>query len=402
MHRFFRSFMFVIMGLTVLLTATKANAQSNPPAWTASASFAIGDQAQLGGNVFRCIKAVGPNAASPVTNFTNWELSLVRSNTTLMIGVGQTFANFTSAWNYALNCRVADGTFLHFFISSAGGPFSQTSTTPFILDHSSGPRMAILGDNVTNDVFSFTTNGIVVDTGHSFNTISGVTIQGGLSSITDGISVNSDASVSDMSNVAFTGFGIAVSAAHNGTVTISSNCTIGGYDTLACRATFGGFISASGLSVVSPGASSGFLADEGGMIFADNSNASGGEFGFTADRGGYIEMENAIAHGQTESCISDTRNATVDAENASLTSAGTALSVANASTVDITGGTINGGLIGINGTDRAFVNAENAVFGTSSETQINVNDGAEVDAFRATVSSTTQGGSADASFVFGT
>jgi hypothetical protein len=67
-----RSFCF----LSALALLSVARAQSYPPAWNSAAHYAIGDQVQAAGNVYRAIKAVS-SAVNPAADYTDWELSLV-------------------------------------------------------------------------------------------------------------------------------------------------------------------------------------------------------------------------------------------------------------------------------------------------------------------------------------
>ncbi len=137
-----------------ILVPGAGRAQSNPPAWSSSAVYAVGDQVQTGGNVYRAItKISSPSGTSPAVDYTHWQLSQVLSNTTLLIGGGQTFPNLVTAWTYALYARVADGVYLHFYISTARGDFQEDFGGPFLLDHGSGARIAILGDNLKQCLF---------------------------------------------------------------------------------------------------------------------------------------------------------------------------------------------------------------------------------------------------------
>jgi hypothetical protein len=52
-----------------MILAVACAAQSNPPAWTSTATYASGDQVQRNGNVFRATKAV-PAGEDPTSAFT--------------------------------------------------------------------------------------------------------------------------------------------------------------------------------------------------------------------------------------------------------------------------------------------------------------------------------------------
>jgi hypothetical protein len=95
-----------------------------------------------------------------------------------MIGTGQTFTTLAAAWTYAQNAKIADGGYLHFYISSVNGNFTEAFTAPFLLDNQGGARMALIGDSTSNDILQFNgTNGLIVDKGHSFNTLSNLTLE---------------------------------------------------------------------------------------------------------------------------------------------------------------------------------------------------------------------------------
>jgi hypothetical protein len=276
----------------LLIAITLAHAQACPPAFSGSARYAIGDQVQANGNLYRAIKAVS-NGNNPSSDYTDWELNLVRSNTTLTIGAGQTFPTLTSAWNYALNAKVADGAYLHFYISSQNGNYSQQLTAPLLLDHASGARIAILGDNPANDTLSFTANGIIVDTGHSLNTISGLGIYGSNNG-SDGIKVDDEASIALLANTKLTLFGNAVHVLQGGSVTINSDVTFPFIETYCGLAETGGSIVArSGLTISggsTTGSQTGFGAVHGGIVSAENCTFTKIAAAADAYQGGVIDL----------------------------------------------------------------------------------------------------------------
>jgi hypothetical protein len=257
-----------VVGLLLALAFVpeEVKAQAFPPVYSSSSHYVAGDQVQLNGNVFRAVKAVAGH--SPASDVTDWELNLVRSSTTLMIGAKQEFSTLAAAWAYAQNARVADGAYLHFYISSQSGPFNEQFQQTFLLDHASGARLAIIGDSVANDAFLFNgSNGFTLDSCHAFNTISGVSIQNQMANDTtfDAIRVNSSAALGIASNVNFIAFNDALHAFQGGTATIGSNCQ---------------FTSLN----------NGLMADGGGIIIiAGDISISAATYGLAAQYGGIIE-----------------------------------------------------------------------------------------------------------------
>jgi hypothetical protein len=409
MRRITRTFLLSALIFVMALSGIPVQAQSNPPAWSASATYAVGDQAQVAGNVYRCIKASMPNAAPPATNFTNWELSFVRANTTLMIGAGQTFPNLVNAWDYALNCKVADGSYLHFYIVSVQANFQETFSAPLVLDHASGARMAIIGDKAASIMLSFAGNGLVIDTGHSLNTISNLTIECQSSAPpTTGISVDSDATISSVSGVTISGFGTCVSASHNATVTLASNCAITGFHEYGCAATSGGSLSANYVTESGGAAyTTGFFADEGGKLFANHSVSSPSILvGYSATRDAYLEIEYAQAVSDQGAGISGSHGAVIDAAGATVSGyVNYGVTADTGSVIDFLDGTATGlgqgnGGTGCAASDRGFVFT---LYATYSENYLDIQaqDGGIIDATGAVFSTSAQGGSSTGSYVFG-
>ncbi len=281
----------------VLLAAApkSAHGQSYPPAWNGTATYVSGDLVQYAGNTYRAITSVPANQ-NPGTAYDDWQLNTVLSNTTLMIGTGQTFPTLTAAWDYAIDARVADGVYLHFYLSSSKGNFSQTFSAAFLLDHASGPRMAILGDNTANDVISFgATNGLVIDTGHSFNTLSGFTLQS-TGAGQYGIKATSDATITAIAGVTVTGFDICLSSTNSASVTVDSSSSLSNFSDqgFGGYAAFGGSIMfPQGITIVGPGKNGGnaaLFASDGGIIDCPYSTISACNSGAYAVGGGIIDV----------------------------------------------------------------------------------------------------------------
>jgi hypothetical protein len=209
------------LALVMLLSISSlAQAQSYPPAWSANATYATGDLVQLSGNTFKAIQPVTTPGANPTSNYHYWQLNQVQSNTTLMIGAGETFPTINIAWTYAWNAKVADGVYLHFYISTVNGNYAEFFPTPFFLDHASGARIAILGDHYLDISLNFGgTNGFIIDTGHSINTISGTTLTN-VSNSPVGIKADGNATISALSGVYITGFGTCIQSTQNSTMSV--------------------------------------------------------------------------------------------------------------------------------------------------------------------------------------
>ncbi len=116
-----------------------AHAQTEfPPAYNNQAKYAVGDLVTDYGNMYRCEMAVTTPFLDPSKNYQHWELYSVRNNTTIPIGVGQTFPNLQIAWNYVRNCRIAQAAYLHLSIVTSGGDFSETFSAPLFPRHRFG------------------------------------------------------------------------------------------------------------------------------------------------------------------------------------------------------------------------------------------------------------------------
>jgi hypothetical protein len=354
--------------LALCLLFSPGRAQSYPPAYSGTTHYAVGDLAQETGNTYRCIKASVGN--DPASSYSNWELSTVRSDTTLIVGPGQFFPTLTDAWNYALYCRVADGVYLHFYLSSTRGTFSESHTAPFLLDHGSGARIAILGDNTDNDVLSFNgTNGFIIDTGHSINTLTGFTLQNTSSkpaSNVVGIKVNSQATITSLSSIQVSAFGTDLQVSQNGSVSGYSGVQLVNYYECACEADSNGTILLpSGITLfVTQGVA---LLAEGGQIIAPGSQLlSAGlnkQTGALAIHGGYIDLSAA----SISSCY-----------------AGAAAEYMGS--VELSRATVSTCEIGVYASDRGFVNCGGAAITGSNDVDLSVNLGGLIDATAATYS----------------
>jgi hypothetical protein len=365
----YKSLLCLILAICLLVGSSEARAQSYPPAWSSSSKYAVGDVVQAGGNWYRAIKAITtPPGTSPTTDYTDWQLNVVLANTTLMIGKSQTFPTLTAAWDYVLYARVADGVYLHLYISSAHGNYSQTLTSPFLLDYGSGARIAILGDSQANDVFTVgKINGFIIDTGHSLNTLSTFTIEtSSTNNSSDGLKLDLNASITLAEDLTLSGFSNDIHAEQGASVTLGYGCNIQNFLTNGCLAETG----ASILFPLNPPNGAGTFIDGNGGGNAGTNN------GLVADYGGEI-----IAQG----CVIDYCN--------------NAVSASYGGTVEFTTGFVNDCATGCLATDRGIVNCGSTSFQFCTKDLI-ASVGGYIMAQGATINdATSMGGSTDGSYI---
>jgi hypothetical protein len=260
-----------------------------------------------------------PNLA-PTTYYTYWELWEVRSNTTLIIGTKEPFPTLQVALNNIANCRIAEPVYLHLYISSAYGNHTETLMTPTNLDHPFGANISILGDNESNITFDYdTSDGFIVDSGHTFGTISNVEVQSNYNAIhatTGGIFANIDGVnvTGPSNNVGYTGFSADTGGIINAgaiTCTDDNNC--------GCSASTGGriFVGKSVTVTSANGSGSGLSANNGGFISAVGCSVTGPSTGLDAQNAGVIIAVGAkISH--TEIAISANLNSTIDFSSSTI------------------------------------------------------------------------------------
>jgi hypothetical protein len=345
-HFFSRFAALAATAISFFLLSSLGDAQSYPPAWNSTATYAVGDQVQVGGNVYRAIKAVTSPGLSPLTFYAFWQLSLVQSSTTLMVGIGQTFPGLSDAWAYALNARVADGAYLHFYLSSANGDLDEVFTAPVLLDHGSGARMAILGDSAAHITLNFSSSGFIVDSGHSFNTISGVTLtNSNTGTTTDGLKIGAGSTVSAVANSTFVAFSNAIHAVQSGSVVVGSGIVLSSFRNAGLLAEYNasilctspitasgpgtfkptyGIAALEGSQINAPGATlaqdnTGAYASMGAAINITGSTLSSCGTGAMADQSGIINMFNSTVVNNGDGVVV-TRRSYVDARGLSMSS----------------------------------------------------------------------------------
>jgi hypothetical protein len=283
--------------LTVLALLCQASfAQTKfPPAWVNTATYAPGDLVTDYGNIYRCEVAVTKPYLDPSKTYQSWEMFYVRSNTTILIGVGQAFPDLATAWKYVQNARIAEAAYLHLNIVTTGGVFNQSFTAPFSLDHASGSQISIIGDNASNINLDFTTsNGFTIDTNHSLGSLSHFSMLG--STNFTGISASTGASIANLDHIGITGFNTAVSASSSSNLTFGADITITSPSFYGCAATNNASISFPSQELTCSGTSgtlASLYAATGGQISAEGASLTNSFYEADAEWGGNIDVTNA-------------------------------------------------------------------------------------------------------------
>ncbi len=291
--------LFAILGLIMGLTAG-SQAQTNPPLWSSSASYAAGDQVQMNGNIYRAISTISPSATSPVANYQQWELFYVRANTTLIIGKGQNFPTLHAAWVFLENARVAETASVKLYISAAKGNYSELATSNFNLNHPFGSQISIMGDG-TAVMIAFPSTGFTIDSNHAFGSISNMNISyfgQGLGEY--GIFASSNGNIAELSNLVLNGFTDGIYAVGGGQVFSNNSLTFDGVKNLVVASLNATVTISGGLAVGTARYSKGvttciFNASNGAQIQAQGSslfNASGSVA--YAISGGVIDLDDSI------------------------------------------------------------------------------------------------------------
>lgn len=286
------------IALLALAVPRATSAQAFPPAWTSSASYAAGDIVQYGGNWYRAMKALSAAGPYPSNAYGYWELNFVRSNTTLTVGNKQGFANLVYAWQFARNARIADAAYLHINIVTTAGDFSESFSTPFSLDHGSGALISIIGDHAGNISLSFPKgNAFQLDNGHSFGTVSNLSIAGPgpESTYGQGFSLLNSAAFGELTNTTITNFATGVYAYEGASVYMGSDPIIACGTAITSDQAASVSVGGLNLTLPTPG-SVGLYADHNGIIIAEDSAFTSPEQNGTAvkaENGGVIDVNSS-------------------------------------------------------------------------------------------------------------
>jgi hypothetical protein len=337
----FRLFTLILLALFALGFSRSAKAQSYPPAWNSTATYAAGDVVQLNGNWYRATKAVTTPNLSPAIYFNDWELNYVRSNTTLFIGDEETFSTLLAAWDYVLEARVADGVYLHLYISTTHHIFTETFTSPLSLDHSSGANISIIGDNVNNIALTFANqnaSALTLDNNHAFNTLSNLEIVGASTNNSqvqgNVINLNQNASIASINGIIGSSFTGGVVANNGSTVYCSANVQFLNVYNLFISDSNAVIHIANGFRSSANTVGDAFLADFGGQIFAEGCTIEGARVdAASSSRGGYIDIDNSSILNNANGASANL-GGRMSAENATFHSTMFDLSVANGGVID--------------------------------------------------------------------
>lgn len=300
----------ILLTLFVALLPIRANAQTEfPPAYNNQAHYAVGDLVTDYGNIYRCEVAVTKPYIDPSKFYQNWELFYVRNNTTLVVGVQQTFPNLAVAWNYVRNCRVAPAVYLHLSISTANGLLNESINTQLNLNSDSGSQISIIGDSEANITLTFPySSGFYLDTNHAFGSISHLTLVGTLSGGV-GIYAGTGASYADIDNVGIGSFGQNILAEHSATIVFGENISISGGAVQGCTADtgasvefYGGALTATGDSMTGKEE---LYAAHGGRISAEYSNIQDVYTAAYASNGGYVDVSHSTFTNYHYGCFAD-------------------------------------------------------------------------------------------------
>ena len=301
------------------MCACLSRAQSFPPAWSSTATYAAGDTVQYGGNWYRAVVPLSAGGPYPAAAYDKWELNYVRSNTTLTIGAHQGFANLVYAWQFARNARIADAAYLHFSIVTTSGDFNESFSAPFSLDHGSGALISVIGDDASKITLKFpSSNGFVLDGAHGFGTLSHVTLVGGSSanalSPGQGISVLNGATIGDVSDSTIEYFKTGVYAyedasAYLDSATVISGCNVYVKADQSAAVTYGGFnvtLTLDNQTIL--------YANHNATIVAESStintnlsdpNDPGVGVGALAQNGGVIDINSSTLGIMAEACMAE-------------------------------------------------------------------------------------------------
>ena len=340
-----------------LTSCSLVHAQTFPPAWTSTATYAPGDIVQYGGNWYRAMKALPVSGPYPASAYGSWELNFVRSNTTLTIGAGQGFANLTYAWTFAHNARIADAAYLHFNIVTTRGTFSENFNAPFSLDHGSGALISIIGDYQININLNFPSTGFTIDSNHAFGTLSGLSINGPAQTGTGIFADNG--TIYNIASCLISRFQTAVEALQTSSLYVGGSVTLLNTYGYGLYANQGANIEAGPFKFNQNGTFGGacLYANYNGTISCPNidltANALSG-IGAWAENGGAIDVSGCSIDSWTTACQADNAGHIV-VFNSTFFQNTVDLKAYNSGTINATGTSSPDGNSGGSGTDGSWI-----------------------------------------------
>lgn len=339
---------FSLLALLLLALLPVAGAQGYPPVWNNTATYAPGDMVTDYGNIYRCILSVSKPYLDPSKAYANWELTYVRNNTTLVIGVGQPFPDLETAWKYALSATIAQGVYLHLSISTAKGNFAENLDYGLNLDHPFGANISIIGDVEANITFNGDA-GFTVDSNHALGAMSYFTLDGtGTSASHNAFSAVGGGNFAFLRNIDIENFDVCFSAANLGQIN-ASFITFGpaqGYYAVATdmaqitltrsgpidgqegnESVGVGLKASDGAEIYAPNITMGDLttgieAYSGGLILASGASVQDCGSGAYAITRGYIDVSNGDFEGNIQDLYAITAGV-IEAAGAAFTSKST-------------------------------------------------------------------------------
>lgn len=346
----FRRFVMLCL-FALFLGQGSAHAQSYPPVWNNTSNYVAGDMVTDYGNVYRCIKAVNTHYLDPSKTYQNWELTYVRSGTTIVIGTGQPFPDLKTAWTYIENATIAQAAYLHLNISTANGTHSEQVGNGFVLNHPFGPKISIIGDSPSRITFATQTgsNGFVIDTGYTFGSLSNVGLE---SSTPTGYGLLASGTLLSVSGISMSNFYEGVYAGGQGQVYCMSPISFGGIQSTFFDAEQGGtiFVAAGQEmvgSVSQTPSGTGIFATQGGKVYASSCVISKCHAGMYATGEGLIVATGCQITG-SQVAVEASYNGRIYVENSTFSSNSTDLSAVLGASVDAGNSTYTTSSVGKN------------------------------------------------------
>jgi hypothetical protein len=366
-----------------LLFAGPANAQSGtPPPWSASGTYApsnlvVGSDT----NIYRAVHAsTTSNHPDPTKDIGSyWELFSAMVPTALKLGVGQRFSTtLEAAWRFIQHATISYSSPVTINIITTLGPFAESNIASTLsLNHAFGSHIKIVGDNKANIHFSFAANvnGFSLDQGHSFGSLSGISVQGtGTQDSGLGLHVLGGSTL-NASNLDVHGFHIDLLVEGSSKAWLSG-LVLGAFNAAAAQASTHSFLSCGGASI--NGTSSGklgLLADSGSTILAPSCSISNVTLiGFQVLDGSVMEVQGAHATNCGTGFEADAHS-TLNAVNGSSTMNLHGFTISMCSYINASGITLSG-----NGVD--FYSPNSGMGGGPAGVGRLTTDGSWIDAFR--------------------
>ncbi len=238
----------------------------------------------------------------PAKTYQNWELFYVRNSTTITIGSGQTFPTLAAAWNYVRNARVATAAYLHLSIVTSNGQLKESFDAPLNLDMDTGSQVSIIGDNAANIQLTFeTSNGLVIDSGHNFGSISNITLTGGATS--SAVYATTSGSITNLDNIDINGFNRQIDAEQSGRLAFGPNIVETSCIDFGCYVDDGGSVTFANEGLTfsgNPRIRAGLYADRGGRIVAEGAFITNAGDGVIALDGSTVDVQNSTFSGCTK------------------------------------------------------------------------------------------------------